>query len=170
MKRINVSDRVQIKQLLYCDGVLAVKDDACPAFDGFELWWYDKKHDICQCCRSRWSDLRKHVEKYTLDHAASIVGGDWPERLARGHSRLEVLRGSYPDLPDVPIVRVAQDDLTHRMSEYMVLHCLMYLRDQRRFDGQSAAAAHRVDKGRPARPSCGQDQGCGQGFDGPAQA
>jgi glyoxylate/hydroxypyruvate reductase A len=42
---------------------------------------------------------------------------------------------SYPDLPDVPIVRVAQDDLTHRMSEYMVLHCLMYLRDQRRSAG-----------------------------------
>jgi glyoxylate/hydroxypyruvate reductase A len=39
----------------------------------------------------------------------------------------------YPDLPDVPIVRVAQDDLTHRMSEYMVMHCLMYLRDHARF-------------------------------------
>lgn len=37
----------------------------------------------------------------------------------------------YPDLPDVPIVRVAQDDLTHRMSEYVVMHCLMHLRDQR---------------------------------------
>ena len=42
----------------------------------------------------------------------------------------------YPDLPDVPIVRIAQDDLTDRMSEYVVLHCLMHLRDQRRFDVQ----------------------------------
>jgi glyoxylate/hydroxypyruvate reductase A len=40
----------------------------------------------------------------------------------------------YPDLPPVPIVRVAQDDLTDRMSEYVVLHCLIALRDQRRFD------------------------------------
>lgn len=40
---------------------------------------------------------------------------------------------SYPGLPAAPIVRVAQDDLTHRMSEYMVLHCLMYLRDHARF-------------------------------------
>ena len=31
----------------------------------------------------------------------------------------------YPGLPAVPIVRVAQDDLTERMSEYVVLHCLM---------------------------------------------
>jgi glyoxylate/hydroxypyruvate reductase A len=37
----------------------------------------------------------------------------------------------YPDLPDVPIVRIAQEDLTDRMSEYVVLHCLMHLRDQR---------------------------------------
>jgi glyoxylate/hydroxypyruvate reductase len=42
----------------------------------------------------------------------------------------------YPDLPAVPIVRVAQDDLTARMSEYVVLHCLMALRDQRRYDSQ----------------------------------
>lgn len=39
----------------------------------------------------------------------------------------------YPGLPDVPIVRVAQDDLTNRMSEYMIMHCLMYLRDHARF-------------------------------------
>jgi glyoxylate/hydroxypyruvate reductase A len=42
----------------------------------------------------------------------------------------------YPDLPDVPVVRVAQDDLTHRMSEYVVMHCLMHLRDQPRYDAQ----------------------------------
>jgi glyoxylate/hydroxypyruvate reductase A len=42
----------------------------------------------------------------------------------------------YPDLPPVPVVRVAQDDLTGRMSEYVVLHCLMALRDQRRYDAQ----------------------------------
>lgn len=45
----------------------------------------------------------------------------------------------YPNLPDVPIVRVSQDDLTHRMSEYVVMHCLMHLRDQRRFDAAQAA-------------------------------
>jgi glyoxylate/hydroxypyruvate reductase len=41
---------------------------------------------------------------------------------------------NYPDLPDVPIVRVSQDDLTNRMSEYVVMHCLMHLRDQRHYD------------------------------------
>jgi glyoxylate/hydroxypyruvate reductase len=39
-------------------------------------------------------------------------------------------------LPRVPIVRVVDDDLTNRMSEYVVLHCLMHLRQQRRYHEQ----------------------------------
>jgi glyoxylate/hydroxypyruvate reductase A len=41
-----------------------------------------------------------------------------------------------PLLPDVPLVRVVDADLTNRMSEYVVLHCLMHLRRQRRHDEQ----------------------------------
>jgi glyoxylate/hydroxypyruvate reductase len=39
-------------------------------------------------------------------------------------------------LPDVPVVRVIDADLTNRMSEYVVLHCLMHLRRQRRYEEQ----------------------------------
>jgi glyoxylate/hydroxypyruvate reductase A len=56
----------------------------------------------------------------------------------------------YPDLPKVPIVRVAQDDLTHRMSEYVVLHCLMALRDQRRYDAQQRDKIWNDDRFPPA--------------------
>ena len=41
-----------------------------------------------------------------------------------------------PRLPKVPLVRVVDADLTNRMSEYVVLHCLMHLRGQRRHDEQ----------------------------------
>jgi glyoxylate/hydroxypyruvate reductase A len=41
-----------------------------------------------------------------------------------------------PLLPKVPLVRVVDADLTARMSEYVVLHCLMRLRRQRRHDEQ----------------------------------
>lgn len=34
------------------------------------------------------------------------------------------------DLPDVPIVRVADDNLTRRMTEYVVMHALMHHRQQ----------------------------------------
>jgi glyoxylate/hydroxypyruvate reductase len=42
-----------------------------------------------------------------------------------------------PTLPhNVPIVRVNDSDLTNRMSEYVVMHCLMHMRQQRRLDEQ----------------------------------
>jgi glyoxylate/hydroxypyruvate reductase A len=44
---------------------------------------------------------------------------------------------SDPTLPaGVPIVRVNDPDLTNRMSEYVVMHCLMHLRQHRRLDQQ----------------------------------
>jgi len=60
-----------------------------------------------------------------------------------------------PTLPDVPIVRVADADLTGRMTEYVVMHVLIHHRHQRYVDGcqrerrwdppaQCAAAAVRV--------------------------
>nr|WP_255616534.1 glyoxylate/hydroxypyruvate reductase A [Microvirga puerhi] len=55
----------------------------------------------------------------------------------------------YPSLPDVPIVRVSQDDLTRRMSEYVVLHCLMYLREQRRYDTAQRARTWEPDRNPP---------------------
>jgi glyoxylate/hydroxypyruvate reductase A len=39
-----------------------------------------------------------------------------------------------PTLPDVPLVRVADDDLTRRMTEYVVLHVLMHHRRQRYYE------------------------------------
>ena len=41
-----------------------------------------------------------------------------------------------PDLPDVPVVRIVDPDLTMRMTEYVVLHVLMHHRRQRRYDAQ----------------------------------
>jgi glyoxylate/hydroxypyruvate reductase len=55
----------------------------------------------------------------------------------------------YPNLPDVPIVRVSQDDLTHRMSEYVVMHCLMHLREQRLYDAAQRAKRWEPDRSPP---------------------
>src|SRR5437899_11137977 len=41
-----------------------------------------------------------------------------------------------PGLPDVPIVRIVDPDLTMRMTEYVVLHVLAYHRRQRLYDVQ----------------------------------
>jgi glyoxylate/hydroxypyruvate reductase len=55
-----------------------------------------------------------------------------------------------PRLPDAPIARVVDPDLTARMSEYIVLHCLMILRQQRRYDRQQHARLWLDDRHQPA--------------------
>jgi hypothetical protein len=73
MKKLNVEDKAQIKQLLYCKYVLGLKNDLYSSFNGFQLWWYDREHDVCYCCESGWSDVRKKVKQHSLDKAAKIL-------------------------------------------------------------------------------------------------
>lgn len=53
-------------------------------------------------------------------------------------------------LPDVELARVVDPDLTARMSEYVVLHCLIALRQQRLYDRQQREAAWIDDRNQPA--------------------
>lgn len=53
-------------------------------------------------------------------------------------------------LPDVPIYRVVDPDLTNRMSEYVVMHCLMLLRQTRRYDAQQPLKSWDDDRFQPA--------------------
>lgn len=55
-----------------------------------------------------------------------------------------------PRLPDVPILRVVDPDLTTRMSEYVVLHCLKILRQQMRYVAQQARCVWEDDDDQPA--------------------
>jgi glyoxylate/hydroxypyruvate reductase A len=55
-----------------------------------------------------------------------------------------------PHLPDVPVTRVVDEDLTARMSEYVVMHCLMVLRQQRRYQNQQAQKIWLDDRDQPA--------------------
>lgn len=56
-------------------------------------------------------------------------------------------------LPPVPIARVVDPDLTTRMSEYVVLHCLMYLRQQHRYISQQQRKLWEDDRNQPAARS-----------------
>jgi hypothetical protein len=77
MRQIRVEDKFQIKQLLYSNCVLGIKGKQYRSFGGFQLWWYDKKRDICTCCQSHWLNARKKIERYSLDKAAKIL---WRKR------------------------------------------------------------------------------------------
>lgn len=55
-----------------------------------------------------------------------------------------------PKLPEVPIARIVDPDLTTRMSEYVVLHCLDYLRQQGRYRAQQKEKIWDDDRHQPA--------------------
>jgi glyoxylate/hydroxypyruvate reductase A len=57
---------------------------------------------------------------------------------------------SDPRLPDVPIARIVDPDLTARMSEWVVLHCLMHLRQARRYQRQQRERIWDDDHDQPA--------------------
>jgi glyoxylate/hydroxypyruvate reductase len=56
---------------------------------------------------------------------------------------------SDPRLPEAPIVRVVDADLTERMSEYVVLHCLMHLRQTQRYAAQQRQRLWLDDRDQP---------------------
>ncbi len=57
---------------------------------------------------------------------------------------------SDPDLPDVPIARIVDRDLTARMSEWVALHCLTHLRQARRYARQQRERVWDDDDDQPA--------------------
>ena len=73
MKKIDIKDKFKIKQLLYTGAVLGIRNDRYRSFGGFQLWWYDRPHDVCHCCESQWTDFRKRIRDYSLNTAAKIL-------------------------------------------------------------------------------------------------
>jgi len=57
---------------------------------------------------------------------------------------------SDPLLPEAPVVRVIDKDLTNRMSEWVVLHALLHLRQQRLYDRRQAERHWEEDLAQPA--------------------
>lgn len=53
-------------------------------------------------------------------------------------------------LPDVPVIRVVDPDLTERMSEYVVLHCLAHLRRHSQYVAQQRAKVWYDERDQPA--------------------
>ena len=54
-----------------------------------------------------------------------------------------------PALPDKPIVRVVDPDLTNRMSEWVVMHALVHLRQLRRYERQQGERVWEDDDKQP---------------------
>jgi glyoxylate/hydroxypyruvate reductase len=55
-----------------------------------------------------------------------------------------------PQLPAAPIVRFVDEDLTNRMSEWVVLHALLHLRQQRLYDRRQGERRWEEDLNQPS--------------------
>jgi len=73
MHRIDVENKLQIKQLLYAGAVLGIKGNQFRAFEGFQLWWYDRKHNICHCAESHWLDTRQRSTPHSFKKTVKIL-------------------------------------------------------------------------------------------------
>jgi len=79
------------------------------AFYSRTVEWQDwaKTHDATLTYETRIAKggtrqtVPTHVTVSTIDQAAAIVAGEWPQRLAQGRQRLSVLTARYPHIEDV---------------------------------------------------------------------
>ena len=82
MKKIEVKNKTEIKELLYAGRILGIKDDLYTSFGGYQRWWYDKYADACYSCKSHGPDGKEithdaegkeKIDSYSLDKAAKIL-------------------------------------------------------------------------------------------------
>jgi len=99
MRKITVSSKDQIKELLYDGFVLGIKNDRFRSFGGFQRWFYDRDHNVCRSCDADWTDL-KRVECYSLNKAA--------KRLWHNHKSLFVYTKNVPPEMQQKIESLAQ--------------------------------------------------------------
>ena len=92
MKKIDVVDRAQIKQILRARGVLAIADKQYQRSGVLQLWWQNIEDGVCNRCESRWSDTR--IKRVNLNEALDAL---WRNRsflylrgkhLSNGHRRI----------------------------------------------------------------------------------
>jgi len=73
MRKINIVDKIQIKQILRARGVLGITNGQDQGSGILQLWWYNMEDGACNCCESRWSDLRREVEHINLNEALKTL-------------------------------------------------------------------------------------------------
>lgn len=85
----------------------------------------------------------------------AVVWKPSPELFSRARGLKAIFSGgagvdhvlTIPDLPDIPLVRFVDPTLTNRMSEWVVLQCLLHLRQFKAYEAQSEKRVwHELDQ------------------------
>jgi hypothetical protein len=73
MKKIDVMDRAQIKQILRSRGVLAIGDVQHQRSGAFQLWWHNTDDGVCNCCDTNRSESGAGIETVNLNEALKTL-------------------------------------------------------------------------------------------------
>ena len=73
MRKIDVIDRAQIKQILRSRGVLAVGDGQHQRSGAFQLWWHNTEDGVCNCCDAHRSESGTGIETVNLNEALKTL-------------------------------------------------------------------------------------------------
>lgn len=73
MRKIDVIDRAQIKQILRSRGVLAVGDSQHQRSGAFQLWWHNTEDGVCNCCDTHRSESGTGIETVNLNEALKTL-------------------------------------------------------------------------------------------------
>jgi len=73
MRKINIVDKTQIKQILRARGVLGIANSQDQGSGVLQLWWHNMEDGVCNGCESRWSDSRREVEHINLNEALKTL-------------------------------------------------------------------------------------------------
>jgi len=79
MQKIEIENKLQIKQLLYSGCILGIKGSQFQGFGGFQLWWYDKQLGTCHFAESHWADRRRQVKDCRFNKAVQTL---WSSRMS----------------------------------------------------------------------------------------
>ncbi|MDN4161074.1 DUF3322 and DUF2220 domain-containing protein [Nocardioides abyssi] len=104
-----------------------------PAVHAWRDWAADHGLRVIDKPRRVWTtlDLPTHIEVESIDQAAQLAAGEWPNRLNRARQRLHILRERFPTSDTAAVIRVT-DGYTDLDFDLLLTVADWYLEDPQR--------------------------------------
>jgi hypothetical protein len=104
-----------------------------PAVHAWRDWAAEHGLRVIDKPRRVWTtlDLPTHIEVESIDQAAQLAAGEWPNRLNRARQRLQILRERFPTSDTAAVIRVT-DGYTDLDFDLLLTVADWYLEDPQR--------------------------------------
>ena len=73
MRKIDIADKAQIKQILRSRGVLGIANGQYQRSGVLQLWWFNMEDGVCNRCESRWPDTGRDIEPVNLNKSLKTL-------------------------------------------------------------------------------------------------